>query len=180
MAKLENKLKTKKIKIGILGGSFDPAHKGHLAISKEAIQRFNLRSVIWAITSQNPFKEKIVNNLKKRIIICKKIIGKNRSIKVKYFENIINSNKTFDLIFYLSKNKKYELFFLIGADNLINFHKWYKWKDILKKTKLVVFDRQGYKKKSLNSKTYKDSSENQVTFVKFNKVNISSSQFRKI
>ena len=75
MAKLENKLKTKKIKIGILGGSFDPAHKGHLAISKEAIQRFNLRSVIWAITSQNPFKEKIVNNLKKRIIICKKIIG---------------------------------------------------------------------------------------------------------
>ena len=106
-----------------------------MAISKEALKRFNLKSVIWAITNQNPFKEKSKNDLKKRIIICKKIIGKNKSIKVKYFEDIINSNKTTDLIDYLNKNKKYELFFLIGADNLIDFHKWYKWKNILRKSK---------------------------------------------
>ena len=180
MVKLENRLKTKKIKIGILGGSFDPAHKGHLAISKEALKKFNLKSVIWAITDQNPFKQKIATDLKKRIFFCKKIIGKNISIKIKYFEDIINSNKTTDLIDYLYKNKKYELFFLIGADNLINFHKWHKFKNILKKSKLIVFDRHGYKNKSLNSKTYKNSSEKKVTFVEFNKVNISSSQLRKI
>ena len=58
MVKLENKLKKKKIKIGILGGSFDPAHKGHLAISKEAFKKFSLKSVTWAITNQNPFKKK--------------------------------------------------------------------------------------------------------------------------
>ena len=170
----------KKIKIGILGGSFDPAHKGHLAISKEALKKFNLISIIWAITGQNPFKKKSTNNLKKRIIFCKKIIGKNKLIKVKYFEDIINSNKTTDLIDYLSKDKKYDLFFLMGADNLINFHKWHKWKNILKKSKLIVFDRHGYKKKSLNSKTYISLSEKKVTFVEFNKVNISSSQLRKI
>ncbi len=68
----------------------------------------------------------------------------------------------------------------MGADNLINFHKWYKWKNILQKSKLIVFDRQGYKKKSLNSKTYVISSQNKVTFIEFNKVNISSSQLRKI
>ena len=45
-----------KIKIGVLGGSFDPAHKGHLAISKEAKKRFKLKKVIWAITKKNPFK----------------------------------------------------------------------------------------------------------------------------
>ena len=61
MAKLENKLNPKKIRIGILGGSFDPAHKGHLAISKEALKKFNLKSVIWAITNQNPFKKKKCN-----------------------------------------------------------------------------------------------------------------------
>ena len=72
MAKLETKLKLKKIKIGILGGSFDPAHKGHLAISKEALKRLNLKSIIWAITNQNPFKATSENVLKKRIIICKK------------------------------------------------------------------------------------------------------------
>ena len=180
MVKLENKLKKKKLKIGILGGSFDPAHKGHLAISKEALKRFNLKNVIWAITNQNPFKKKTYNNLKKRIDICKKIIGTNKSIRVKFFENIIHSNKTADLINYLSKKKKYDLFYLMGADNLIYFHKWYKWKQILKKSNIIVFDRSGYKKKSLNSKAYKSTNETQVTFVEFNKVNISSSKLRKI
>ena len=180
MVKLENKLKKKKLKIGILGGSFDPAHKGHLAISKEALKRFNLKNVMWAITNQNPFKKKTYNNLKKRIDICKKIIGTNKSIRVKFFENIIHSNKTADLINYLSKKNKYDLFYLMGADNLIYFHKWYKWKQILKKSNIIVFDRSGYKKKSLNSKAYKSTNETQVTFVEFNKVNISSSKLRKI
>jgi nicotinate-nucleotide adenylyltransferase len=180
MVKLEAKLKIKKIKIGILGGSFDPAHKGHLAISKEALKKFNLKSIIWAITIQNPFKEKSTNSLKKRIANCKKIIRTNKLIKVKFFEDIINSNKTVDLINHLNKNKKYDLYFLMGADNLINFHKWHKWKQILKKSNVVVFDRQGYKKKSLNSKTYKCLAQKQVTFVNFKKVNISSSQLRKI
>ena len=58
MVKSESKLVSKKNKIGILGGSFDPAHKGHLTISKEAIKRFDLRNVIWAITKKNPFKKK--------------------------------------------------------------------------------------------------------------------------
>ena len=180
MVKLENKLKLKKIKIGILGGSFDPAHQGHLAISKEAHKKFDLKSIIWAITNQNPFKKKTSKNLKERINFCKKIIKNKKFIKIKYFEDLINSNKTTDLIDYLYKTQKYELFFLIGADNLIKFHKWHKWKNILKKSKLIVFDRHGFKRSSLNSKTYKNSTNKTVTFVEFNKVNISSSQLRKI
>ena len=173
-------MKVKKIKIGILGGSFDPAHKGHLAISKEALKKFNLRSVIWAITDKNPFKKKSLNDLKQRISFCKKIIGTNKLIKVKFFEDIIESNRTADLINHLNKNNKYDLFFLMGADNLINFHKWHNWTQIIKKSKIIVFDRHGYKKKSLNSKTYKGLNKEVITFVEFNKVNISSSQLRKI
>jgi nicotinate-nucleotide adenylyltransferase len=180
MEELENKLKINNNKIGILGGSFDPAHKGHLAISKEAKKKFKLKSVVWAITNQNPFKKKASNDLKKRISFCKKIICKSKFIKIKYFEDIIKSNKTSDLIDYFYKTGKYEIFFLIGADNLINFHKWHKWRNILKKSKLIVFDRHGYKKSSLNSKTYKNLSNKSVTFVEFDKVNISSSQLRKI
>ena len=59
MVRLGIKLSIKKNKIGILGGSFDLAHKGHLAISKEALKRFNLKSVTWAITNQSPFKKKV-------------------------------------------------------------------------------------------------------------------------
>ena len=180
MVKLESKLVTRRNKIGILGGSFDPAHKGHLAISKEAIKRFELRNVIWAITKKNPFKKKTYTSLDNRIKHCKKIIGSSKSIKVKFYEDIIKSNKTLDLINHISKNKKYEIYFIMGADNLITFHKWYKWKLISRKCKIIVFDRHGYKKKSLNSTTFKELNNKNLKFIKFNKVNISSSQLRKI
>ena len=170
----------KKNKIGILGGSFDPAHRGHLKISKEAIKRFKLKKVIWAITKKNPFKKLSNISLLARIEYCKKIIAKNNLIKVKFYENRIGSNKTVDLINYLSRNKKIEIFFLMGADNLINFHKWHKWKAISQKCNIIVFDRYGYKKRSLCSTTFKRLNNKKLEFIEFNKVNISSSQLRKI
>ena len=171
---------SKKNKIGILGGSFDPAHIGHLAISKEAIKRLELKKIIWAITKKNPFKKDCQFSLFTRIKYCKRIIGKNNLIKVKFYDDIIKSNKTFDLISYLIKDKKNEVYFLMGADNLINFHKWYNWKKISEMSKIIVFDRHGYKKKSLNSTTFKRLKKKNFKFIKFNKVNISSSQLRKI
>ena len=74
-------MRLKKIKIGILGGSFDPAHRGHLAISKEALKRYKLKKVIWAITKKNPFKKLSNVSLLARVKYCKKIIGKNNFIK---------------------------------------------------------------------------------------------------
>ena len=173
-------MNNKEIKVGILGGSFDPAHKGHLAISKEAVKRFKLKQIIWAITKKNPFKKKSTVTIEKRIKNCKKIIQNINYIKVKFYENIIKSNKTINLINFLTKNKKREIYFLMGADNLINFHKWHKWKIISQKCKIIVFDRHGYKKKSLNSTTYKRLGHKNLKFVEYKKVNISSSQLRKI
>ena len=168
------------MKIGILGGSFDPAHKGHLAISKEARKRFKLEKIIWAITKKNPLKAESKTPISKKIKDCKKIIGLNSFIKVKFYENIIKSNKTIDLINYLKKDKNIEIFFLMGADNLISFHKWYKSKLISQKCNIIVFYRHGYKKNSLKSKTFKRLNNKTLTFVEFKKVNISSSQLRKI
>ena len=168
------------MKIGILGGSFDPAHKGHLAISKEARKRFKLEKIIWAITKKNPLKAESKTPISKKIKDCKKIIGLNSFIKVKFYENIIKSNKTIDLINYFKKNKNLEIFFLMGADNLINFHKWHKSKSIAEKCNIIVFDRHGYKKNSLKSKSFKMLNKGSLTFVEFRKVNISSSQLRKI
>ena len=180
MVKSGIKLIRKKNKVGILGGSFDPAHKGHLTISKEAIKRFDLRNVIWAITKKNPFKKKTYSSLKNRIRYCKKIIGSNKFIKVKFYEDIINSNRTLDLVNHILKNKKNEIYFIMGADNLIKFHKWYKWKSISQKCRIIVFDRHGYKKKSLDSTSYKRLNKENLKFIEFEKVNISSSQLRKI
>ena len=73
MVKFENKLKSQKIKIGILGGTFDPAHKGHLKISIQAKKRFKLKSIIWAMTKQNPFKNESKANLKSRMQFAKQL-----------------------------------------------------------------------------------------------------------
>ena len=69
---------------------------------------------------------------------------------------------------------------IIGADNLINFHKWYNWQKILQKCNILVFDRTGYKAKSLKSITFKKYKNKGLKFVNFKKKNISSSKLRKI
>ena len=180
MAKRENKLKSKKVKIGILGGTFDPAHKGHLSISKKAKKKFNLKYIIWAITKKNPFKNKSNTSLTERIALAKKFTNSNKFIKIRFYEDKIKSNKTIDLINHLTKNKSLDINFIMGADNLINFHKWHKWRLISQKCNILVFDRYGYKSKSLKSITFKHLSQNNLKFINFKKVNISSSQLRKI
>ena len=166
--------------IGILGGSFDPAHKGHLAISIEAKKKFRLQYVIWAITKKNPFKKKSNSSLKERIQQSKKITKFKNFIKVKYYEDKIKSNRTINLLNYIKKRNNFNIYFIIGSDSLINFHKWYKWKLISQKCNILVFDRDGFKTKSLKSVAFRHLKQKNLKFVKFKKVNISSSKLRKI
>ncbi len=171
----------KKKKIGILGGSFDPAHKGHIKISVEAKKKFKIDKIIWAVTKKNPFKPKSFFNLKKRITFAKKITKKYSFILVKNYEDKIKSNKTINLInFIKKKNNRSEIFFLMGADNLITFHKWHNWKNISLKCIILVFDRTNFKLKSLKSVAFKKINKKRLKFIKFKKVNISSSKLRKI
>ena len=174
-------MKKKKLnKIGILGGTFDPAHIGHVKISKEAKRRFALKKVIWAVTKKNPFKKKTNKNLKERILYAKKINIKNKFIKVMFFEDKIKSNRTIDLLKYLKKkNRNYKIYFIMGADNLINFHKWKNHKEISSKCTILVFDRNKYKAKSQKSVSYRKFFNKGLEFINIKKINISSSQLRK-
>ena len=176
-----NYLKRKKIKIGILGGSFDPAHIAHVKISMEAKKKYKLKYILWLITEKNPFKKKCKYSIKERIKFSKIIINNKKFIKIQFLEKKIKSNKTIDLIKFVKKiNSSTKIYFIMGADNLINFHKWKRWKEILSLCKILVFDRQGYKSKSLKSKAARYMNKNNWEFVKSNKINISSSQIRKI
>ena len=168
-------------KVGILGGTFDPCHLGHLKISKEAKIKFQLSKIIWAITKKNPFKKISNAKLTQRIKDSKKFTKKYKFIKVNYFEKYTKSNKTYDLLNYLKKKLiNTELYLIIGADNLITFHKWKKWKSIPQKSIIVVFDRYPYKSKALKSLAFKRIDKRRLKFISFKKVNISSSQLRKI
>jgi len=75
--------------IGILGGTFDPPHRGHLKISKISIKKFNLDLLIWAITKKNPFKKKSFFSIKNRIEKSKKKTKKITKIQIKYYDQII-------------------------------------------------------------------------------------------
>ena len=167
-------------KIGVLGGTFDPPHVGHLYISKIALKKLRLDRIIWIITKQNPLKQKPYLSENIRIQLSKGILKNQKRIFVKCLDDITKSRNTFDLLNYLKKNnKKIKLFFLIGADNLINFHKWKKWKKIPELAKIVVFARPQYSIKALNSIASKKLKKKDWIYINSKKLNISSSLIRK-
>ncbi len=165
--------------IGILGGSFDPAHKGHLIISKIAIKKMQLSKVLWIITKQNPFKGKAFYSLSQRITKAKKITKNSKKIQVVHFEKALRSSRSISTINYLINKKKLKnIYFIIGSDNLIYFHKWKSWKKIVKLTKLTVFSRKGYDRKSKKSIVAKYL-KNKIIFINNNPIIISSTKLRK-
>ena len=164
-------------RIGILGGTFDPPHKGHLHIAKDSLQKLKLNKILWVLTNKNPLKKKPYLQLKERIKLSKKITKNHNKILVKYFENKVKSTSTYDLLKYIKKqNKRSKLFFLIGADNLKSLNKWKNWKKIPNLAKIIVFPRERY---SLNRTKFKKIYKKDIIYIKAKKINISSSLIRK-
>ena len=165
--------------IGLLGGSFDPAHKGHLRISNIAIKNLKLKKIYWVITKKNPFKNKTFYSLDERIKYAKKISKPQKKIKVIYLDNIIKSSRIIYVINYFIKKKKIRnIYFIIGSDNLIRFHKWKSWKKIVKIVKLIVFSRRGYDRKGMKSIVSKNF-KNRIIFLKNKPIYISSTKLKK-
>ena len=164
--------------IGILGGSFDPAHKGHLGISEIAIKKLKLKKIYWVITKKNPFKKQTLYSLNERITFAKKISRAQKKIQTVHLENVIKSPRTIDLIDYFIKKKNLiNIYFIIGSDNLIRFHRWKNWKKIVKLVKIVVFSRRGYDRKGMKSIVLKNF-KNKIIFIKNKPITISSTQLK--
>tara|TARA_B100000963_G_scaffold172340_1_gene149870 strand:+ start:218 stop:787 length:570 start_codon:yes stop_codon:yes gene_type:complete len=128
--------------IGILGGTFDPPHEGHVFISKYALKRLGLKEVWWIVTQKNPLKFKS-SDYKIRLDLAKKFLD-DRNIKVVEVDEMKNLY-AIDTIFYLKekfKNKKF--IWLMGADNIENLHLWKQWKEIFYNIPIAIFDRPSY------------------------------------
>ena len=172
--------KKKLKKIGVLGGTFDPPHNGHLEISKFVLKKLKLSKLIWAVTKKNPLKKRPYFSIKKRINYSKKITAKITKIKVKSFDDSIKSSKTIKLIQHIkNSNRETKIFFIMGSDNLINFNRWHKWKKIAELCEIIVFPRPGYIKKTLKCRAFKSLGRGKVKIIKFKRINISSSKIRK-
>tara|TARA_Y100001970_G_scaffold265942_1_gene354060 strand:+ start:1907 stop:2488 length:582 start_codon:yes stop_codon:yes gene_type:complete len=137
--------------IGLLGGSFDPPHKGHLYISLEAKKILKLDEIWWLVTPQNPLKINKPASYSERVKNCNTFI-KNKPIKIKEIEKKINSQYSYQTIKYLNNHyKNIKFFWLMGADNLINFHNWQNANKIFDEIPIVVFRRYGYNQQALKS-----------------------------
>lgn len=180
------------MKIGILGGTFDPPHSGHLSISLEVYKKFSLNKIIWLVTEKNPLKiNRPLKNIEERLSACKKIICKNKNlISIVFLEQLSKSNFLYENIRYLLSKNNNKYYFIMGADSFINFYKWKNYKKILDKVPIIVVNRQNYNIKSLNSLTAQKLSnlksnfinnknfKNKWTFLNTKGVSISSSEIR--
>ena len=129
---------------------------------------------------KNPLKKKPMMSLKKRILLSRQIAKSFKKIKIKSYDDRIKSSETINLIKFLKNNtKNVKYYFFIGSDNLQNFHKWKKWREIPKLCQIAVFPRRGYVQNSLNSKAFKAFGKSNFLIFKSKMVNISSSKLRK-
>ena len=171
-------LNLSKKSIGLLGGSFDPAHKGHLAISKIALKKIKLNKIYWLITKKNPFKKKAHFSLSYRIKLAKKTTKNFKKIQVLDLEKMVKSSRSINLVNYFIKKKIDNIYFIIGSDILVELHRWKSWKKIVKLTKLIVFSRKGYDMKGKNSIVAKYLKNKNITFIKNKPIVISSSSIK--
>jgi nicotinate-nucleotide adenylyltransferase len=127
------------MKIGILGGSFDPPHIGHIYICIQAKEQLNLDEVWLMPCGKHPFF-KDLSPAKHRLAMLKSI--DNDEIKISELETQKeNFSYTIETLTELSKDKKNDYHWIIGSDQLVNFHKWKDWKRIIEEYNIIIAPR---------------------------------------
>jgi nicotinate-nucleotide adenylyltransferase len=139
--------------IGLFGGSFNPPHAGHMLLAEIALRRLKLDQIWWIVTPGNPLKDlRELAPLKDRLEACETITQDPR-IKVTAFEAAHNVRYTADTLAIIKdRNTGVDFVWLMGADNLKNFHKWQRWQTIVKTFPIAVIDRPGSTLAFLSSK----------------------------
>jgi len=136
-----NFLKKNKLKIGVLGGTFDPAHTGHLMISKRALNFHKFDYVIWLVANQNPLKQKSKKNIFVRAQEALSVVDDTR-ILISTAEHDFGTKYMYDSMSCLIKffpNIKFT--WMMGVDNVVNFRKWHRSSEIPKLCNIIIFDR---------------------------------------
>ncbi|HUY68569.1 MAG TPA: nicotinate-nucleotide adenylyltransferase [Alphaproteobacteria bacterium] len=131
------------LSIGLLGGSFNPAHAGHLAISRYAQKRLGLDQVWWLVSPQNPLKpEKGMAPFSARLAAARQLAA--GKITVTDLETQFGTRYTADTLRQLRRRfPRTKFIWLMGADNLLQIPRWRRWPGIFRHTPVAVFRRPG-------------------------------------
>lgn len=140
-------------RIGLLGGSFNPAHEGHLEISRAALDRLGLDRVWWLVSPQNPLKSADGMAPLSERLASARAAARDPRILPTGLEAALGTAYTADTLRALARlMPRVKFVWLMGADNLIQVHKWQDWPQIFNTVAVAVFDRPSYASKALSGR----------------------------
>lgn len=140
------------MRVGLLGGSFNPAHEGHLHISKDAKRRLDLHQVWWLVSPQNPLKPTYDASMHDRMDQARRLANAPW-LQVVSLEQAFGSVQTWQTLKTLkTRFPNVEFVWLMGADNLAQMPRWARWSKIFQLVHIAVFDRSPYSHRVLNGK----------------------------
>jgi nicotinate-nucleotide adenylyltransferase len=142
-----------KLKIGLVGGSFNPAHAGHIHMSLAAYQKLGLDQIWWLVSPQNPLKSSAkMANLTDRLAAARDITTATPFIHVIAPEDRLPSNFTYETLKYLNETMPLaRLVWIMGADNLVQFKQWKRYEHIIHLLPIAVIDRPGYSYQAISA-----------------------------
>lgn len=137
--------------IGLLGGSFDPAHEGHAHVTRAALKRFGLDGVWWLVSPGNPLKEDGPAPMERRLLRAREVMDHPR-VEITDIEARIGTRYTAATLERLrALYPGVRFVWLMGADNLAQFHLWQDWRGIMATTPVGVIARPGTRGAARNS-----------------------------
>jgi nicotinate-nucleotide adenylyltransferase len=129
--------------IGLFGGSFDPPHQGHVHVTLEAMKAFGLDRVWWLVSPGNPLKERGPAPLQRRVKAARNVMH-HPCVEVTDIENLTGTRATADTLAALQRlYPQVRFVWLMGADNLAQFHRWKDWRQIMESVPVGVVARPG-------------------------------------
>lgn len=154
-------------RIGLLGGSFNPAHDGHVHISRAALDQLDLDGVWWLVSPQNPLKTADEMADYDRRLAYAEHIARSSRIVVSDLERQLGTTYTADTLTVLKAEfPNVQFVWLMGADNLRQMNRWTAWKTIFSAVPIAVFDRPSYSLRALNGPAAKRFSKARVPATK--------------
>lgn len=138
-------LVTPTMRIGVFGGSFNPAHAGHVAISLEALKRLRLDQLWWLVSPQNPLKDPSETSDFERRVAHAAALVEDPRIKILTLERQLGTTNTAATLLAMAPLlAKARFVWVMGADSFASLHRWNRWMRIPMTLPLAVFDRPGY------------------------------------
>ncbi|MCC5955847.1 MAG: nicotinate-nucleotide adenylyltransferase [Natronohydrobacter sp.] len=138
-------------RIGLFGGSFDPAHEGHVHVTHHALRRLRLDQVWWLVTPGNPLKAHGPAPLDARLARARSLMRDPR-VQITQVESLLGTRYSADTLAAIKRLYRDRHFvWIMGADNLAGFHRWENWRSIMALMPVAVFARPGQQRAALGS-----------------------------